>query len=88
MMMTPKKKAKVGAPNKPKNEKKNPNGLSNEMMEWIRKEATGRKLYSADIIREGMEFYRTAVETQRGDAETGKLFDDVLTESKTKNKEK
>lgn len=73
-----KKKSKAGAPKKQAREKKNPNGLTGEQAEWVQKEAKGRGVYKAIIIREAIDFYRTALETERGDTTAHKLFDDKL----------
>ncbi len=60
------KKNRVGAPNKPHAEKKDPNtGLTNEQKIWVQREAEGRKVHTTDIMREAMEMYITAVESQR-----------------------
>lgn len=65
-------------PRKPEADKNrgNPGGLSNKTMEWVEKEAEGRQVYVADIIREAVEWYQAAIERQRGDEAVG-LFDEI-----------
>lgn len=59
-------KMKVGAPNKPDAEKKDPNtGLTQLQKDWVQKEADGRGVSRTDIMREAMEMYMTALESQR-----------------------
>ena len=59
-------KLKVGAPNKPRDEKKDPNtGLTQFQKDWVQKEADGRGVSRTDIMREAMEMYMTALESQR-----------------------
>lgn len=69
MVKVREKKNRVGAPSKPKDVKKDANtGLTGLQKEWIRREAKGRGVHTTDIMREAVEMYITALESQRGDA--------------------
>ena len=85
-MIAPLKVNRVGAPNKPSAEKKDPNtGITQLQKDWIQKEADGRGVARTDIMREAVEMYITAIESQRGDSIVSELFDGNL---KTKTQEK
>lgn len=65
-ILQPLKVKKVGAPNKPHDEKKDPNtGFTMYQKSWIEKEALGRDVDKTEIHREAMEMYITAIESQR-----------------------
>ena len=69
MMMTSKRKNKAGAPNKEKSIKKKPDGLTNAQHDWLTKEAKGRNVTVAEVKREAIEWYITALEKQRDTGE-------------------
>ena len=85
-MIPPLKVNRVGAPNKPSAEKKDPNtGITQLQKDWIQKEADGRGVARTDIMREAVEMYITAVESQRGDSIVSELFDgSKVVENKSK----
>ena len=57
---------KVGAPNKNREEKKDPNtGFTLAQKDWIEKEALGRNVDKTEIHREAMAMYIVAIESQR-----------------------
>lgn len=65
-ILEPLKVKRAGPPNKSRDEKKDPNtGLTLLQKDWVQKEADGRGVSRTDIMREAMEMYMTAIESQR-----------------------
>lgn len=71
-------KRKRGAPKKSDAQKKTPDGLTFEQEQWIKAEAKGRGVSEAFVLREAVDWYRTAKETKRADVSGSEMFDDKL----------
>ena len=85
-ILEPLKVKRVGAPNKPVLEIKDSNtGLTTAQKEWIIKEAKGRKVHRTDIMREAMDMYISAAESQRDEVLTvDDVNKDIVTQTKSK----
>lgn len=85
-IMEPLKAKRVGAPNKPTLEIKDSNtGLTNAQKQWVLKEAKGRRVHRTDILREAVDMYIAAIESQRGDVlSVEDVSIDIVTQTKSK----
>lgn len=83
------KSKRPGAPAKPKEDIKRPDGLTNGMYERALREVDVQNLGSfAALNRRVWEWYFTALDTQRGDSDAHELFDDIVIKENKLSKEK
>ena len=69
---------KKGRHSLPEDEKKDPNtGLTGLQIKRLTDEAKGQGIPMTMLLRRIVDWYFTAMDTQRGDGETNKLFDEV-----------
>ena len=76
-----KKKGIRGRHSLPEGEKKRYDGLSNTQYERLKKESSSRGIDTRQLLRQIVDWYFTAIDTKRGDAEKNKIFDNIVTPS-------
>jgi hypothetical protein len=91
MALKPKKMIetrKVGRPESPPEQIKNPAGLPKWMEDRIVKECEIQDVSKARLNRQVYEWYFTALDTARGDVDAHKLFDELVEKEEKKNNHK